>query len=341
MLQEGSKSKRVLFEKVYGCLAGVAIGDAMGMPVASFTPEKIRSHFGFIDRFLDPPADHPFHSGLRRGQVTDDTELTMIIVNVILEDGKITPEGVARRLVQWAIDKNILETEVLGPSTSRALRELMAGGNPYVTGRYGTTNGAAMRISPVGLINIGDMERLLNDVEKACLPTHGTSVAISAASAVAGGVSEALCPSSTISSIVKTAKLAAKLGEKKGEQVAFPSIEKRIDLAIRLVKRENDPLKAAMILYEYMGTDVSAADSIPTAFGIFVASRGDPMTAILSAVNIGGDTDTIASIVGGIAGAFKGINSFPPEFVKEVEEVNRLNLASIAERLIEYVEGRE
>jgi ADP-ribosylglycohydrolase len=326
-----------LFKKVYGCLAGVAVGDAMGMPSAGYTPNMIKERFGVIQNLLDAPAGHPFHAGLRRGHVTDDTELTMLVVRMILDDGHVTPQGMARRILKWAIDGHLLETGLLGPSTSRAIRMLMTGKDPLETGRYGTTNGAAMKISPIGIINMGKLEQLIDEVEKVCLPTHGTSVAISAASAVAGAIAEALTPEPTISTVLKTSKMCAGMGERRGRPVAYPSIRKRIELAVDLIGGVGSPSKAAEILYDYIGADISCANSVPTAFGLFVASGGDPMTTIKSAINMGGDTDTIGAIAGGIAGAYGGIEAFPCDIINQVEEENQLELGEVAKQLLGFI----
>lgn len=330
-----------LFTKVYGCLAGVAVGDAMGMPSAGYIPDMIKERFGVIQNLLDAPDDHPFHSGLRRGHVTDDTELTMLVVQMILEDGYATPQGMAKRILKWAKDGHLLETGLLGPSTSRAIRMLMKGKDPLESGRYGTTNGAAMKISPVGIINMGKLEQLIDDVEKVCLSTHGTSIAISAASAVAGAIAEALMPEPTISTVLKTAKMCADKGERRGRPVAYPSITKRIELAVNLIREVRSPSTAADILYDYIGADISCANSVPTAFGLFVASGGDPMTTIKSAINMGGDTDTIGAIAGGIAGAYRGIKAFPSNIVNKVEEESQLELGDVAKQLLEFMEVEE
>jgi ADP-ribosylglycohydrolase len=194
-----------------------------------------------------------------------------------------------------------------------------------------------MKISPIGIIDLGRQEQLIDDVEKVCLPTHGTSVAISAASAVAGAIAEALTPEPTVSTVLKRAKICAVLGEKRGRPVAYPSIEKRIELAIDLIERVGSPSKAAEILYDYIGADISCANSVPTAFGLFVASRGDPMKTIKSAVNMGGDTDTIGAIAGGIAGAYGGIEAFPSNIVNQVEEENQLELGVVAKKLLGFI----
>jgi ADP-ribosylglycohydrolase len=239
--------------------------------------------------------------------------------------------------LKWAEENRLLESGVIGPSTRRAIIALMEGQDPRTTGKYGTTNGAPMKISPIGIINVRNREKLLDDVEKVCLPSHGTSVAISSASAVAGAISEALTSSPSVDSVIKEAILCAELGEKRGRPIACPSIPKKIQLAIKLIKDESDSLKQARILYDYIGTDVSCVSSVPTVFGVFYGSGGDPMKAVITASNLGGDTDTIASMVGGIVGAYTGIDGFPKDIVRTVEEENKFNFEDIASKLIEYM----
>jgi len=329
-------SQYELLDRVHGCLAGVAVGDAMGMPASSYQPHEIVESYGRIEELLDAPPGHPYHDGLKAGHITDDTELTMLVVEMLLEDGGATPEGMARRILKWATDRRLLESGLIGPSTSRAIRALMEGKDPRETGRQGVTNGAAMKISPIGIINAHRMGNIVDDVEKVCLPTHGTSVAISAASAVAAAVAYALRPASTVSSVVEAAKTYSKMGNERGRQVTHPSVTRRIELALDIIEGEASPRDAAQVLYDYIGADVSITNSVPTAFGLFVASEGDPMVTIESAVNMGGDTDTIGAIAGGIAGAFKGIDAFPEDMVRRVEEESGLDLALTARKLVEF-----
>ena len=333
--REGVKPEE-LYNRFYGCLAGVAVGDAMGMPTAGYTPEEIAERFGVVEDFLDAPLDHPFHGGLRRGEVTDDTELTLLVVDLILRDGAPSAEGMARRIMRWAEERRILETDIIGPSTRRALQELLNGGDPRETGRWGTTNGAAMKIAPIGLLHPGEPEEVVRDVVEVCLPTHGTTVAISAASAIAGAVAEALNPHSGPESIVEAAIRCAELGERHGRSVPKPSISERIRLALSLTEGLEPP-RAAGILYTRIGADMRCENSIPTAIALFHSARGEPMKAILSAVNMGGDTDTIASMIGAIAGAYRGMEVFPEEAVRLVEDVNEIRLWELAWALAERV----
>jgi ADP-ribosylglycohydrolase len=140
---------------------------------------------------------------------------------------------------------------------------------------------------------------------------------------------------STINSVVAEARRAAKIGEVRGVQLAYPSVEKRIAMAARLARGKN-PEKAAEALYDQIGADISSSDVIPTAIGLFIAGGGDPMKTITLTANMGGDTDTIGAMAGGIAGAYTGIEAFPKPILETVERVNHLDLTDKSRLLMEY-----
>lgn len=333
MGEQALKEDRLL-DKAYGCLAGVVIGDAMGMPTTFYTPEQIRKTFGYVTSFLDAPPGHPVHSGMKAGQITDDTEITLIVAKVIIDSGGVTPENVASHLVKWATDKGVLKTQAIGPSTRRALEKLLSGTSPLESGVFGTTNGASMRISPVGILNAGRPASAVEDVVKTCLPTHGTNVAISAASAIACAIAEGMKEGPSVKSVIEVAKTGSRLGAAQGLVYPAASVEKRINLALEFVGKSREIREAALLLYDYIGAGVESNEAVPTAIGLFASAHGDPMEAITAAVNVGGDADTIASIVGGVAGAYQGINAFPERLVREVETVNNLHLKEVATKLV-------
>lgn len=320
--------------KAYGCLLGVAIGDAMGAPTTFMTPKEIKEKYGFVRKFIEPPKDHPIHGGLKAGQVTDDTEMTLLLADSIIKCGGIKVECYVKHLLRWAQEKNILQTEYLGPSTRNALMKLLHGASIEEAGRFGTTNGAAMKISPIGIVDRRKLDKTIKDVYKISLPTHGTNVAISAAAAVACAISAAFYDDSDIGKIINAALYGAREGAKLGFRYPAASVEKRIQLALELVERVNNVEEACIILYDYIGMGVAANESIPSAIAIVKIAGGDPLDAITLAVNCGGDSDTIASIVGAIVGTMHGAKAFPSSLVNVIEGVNNLKLKEVAEKLL-------
>ncbi|MDO8336645.1 MAG: ADP-ribosylglycohydrolase family protein, partial [Microcella sp.] len=165
-------------DRALGALQGLAIGDALGMPFQLLHRDEVRAGWGaIVGGFAAPAADHPLAGGMPPGAITDDTEQALLVARLLIEgEGSIAPATLARELVAWEDDmRGRGSTDLLGPSTTRAVRAVLRGEPIETAGRTGTTNGAAMRIAPVGIATPGaDVGRLLDAVEAASAVTHAT-----------------------------------------------------------------------------------------------------------------------------------------------------------------------
>ncbi len=313
-----------------GCLAGVALGDALGRATEFMTRQEIRERFGWLREFAAPRSEHP-GSGDPLGAITDDTEQTLLIARVLASGDALTPERVAAAFVEWAKKGS---SPYLGPSTRKALAQLLEGASPYETGRQGTTNGAAMRVAPIGIIHRGDLDGAVRDAAAASIPTHNTHNAIQGAAAVACAVAAAMAEHTTVDRIVQAAQEGARTGRSLGGWSWATPLEKRIELAVQLVRQAPTFEQALESLYDFVGAGLDPAESVASAIGVVAAASGDPTKAILGGVNIGGDTDTIAAMAGGICGAWHGIDALDAGWVQQVEQVNRLNFRALAQDLL-------
>ncbi|RLG46164.1 MAG: hypothetical protein DRN92_05785 [Thermoproteota archaeon] len=321
-----------IYEKALGSLAALAIGDAMGMPVEMLSWEEINEIFVVVESFERPPSWH-INSSFPPGKVTDDTELSLLLARTLIRtNGNMRADDFAEELRRWA-KSGALSLTYIGPATKEALKKLMNGIPPRESGGRGSTCGAAIRVSPVGIVNACNFEAAALMAVESSLPTHGGRPAISGASAIASAVAEAMKEDSTITSIVNAAILGSKIGERFGRPVPSPSVWKRIELAAKISRQVDDPKRAAFEIRDIIGTGMQTAEAVPAAIGIFAASKGDPMEAIHLAVNLGGDTDSVASMAGAISGAWKGIQAIDKEMLRTVEEVNGLNLEELAMKL--------
>ncbi|MCK4472067.1 MAG: ADP-ribosylglycohydrolase family protein, partial [Anaerolineae bacterium] len=333
-----------LLDKAHGCLAGLALGDAMGCPTEFLTPEQITAEYGWVEGLVASPAWHP-HSALPTGRVTDDTEQALALAGVYLRDGRMSAGAMAQAVLDWADVQGEHLALYLGPSTRQALESLRAGADPHESGRAGRTNGAAMRVAPVGIARAGDFEGALADAVEASLPTHGTTLALSAAVAVACAVAEAMREDATLEGVLEAGMEGAVRGREFGVWVWTPPLEKRFELALRLVRQAENEAQAVRALYDYVGVDLTVTESVPTAFGLVALAEGDPMRAVRYAANIGGDTDTIGAIAGAVCGALRGIEAVDRALLAEVERVNGLDLSPVAQGLVrvgaEHWKGEE
>jgi ADP-ribosylglycohydrolase len=322
--------------RALGALYGLAIGDALGMPTEALPRAAIVARYGpLIGWFESAPADHRLASGLPAGTVTDDTEQALLLTRLLVAgDGAIDAADLAARLLAWEEDvraRGVLS--LLGPSTKRAIAALLDGVPPGETGRSGTTNGAAMRIAPVGVATpAADLDLLVDRVVAASHVTHNTSVALAGAAAVAAAVSAAI-DGAAPPAAVRLAIAAAERAAGRGHWVAAADVAARITWATGLIEGLG-PAEAIDVIYRLVGTSVASQESVPAAFAVLAASPADPWLACRIAASLGGDCDTIAAMTGAIAGACHGVDAFPGHARKLLDQVNGLDLGAAADGLL-------
>ena len=325
-------------DRVLGCFYAMAAGDALGVPSSFLTPQQIKSQYGWIDTFYPPEKGHIFHDGLLAGEYTDDTEQSMALMNAFIRDGRVVPMHVVQEIIKWAERVKDKYASPLGPSTERALKSIAAGGDITVTGKWGNTNGAAMRIAPLGVIHgirESSVEELARDVALTDLATHNTKVCNSAATAIAWGVAcciskQGIMPEQVVQEIIR----GAEAGEKYGYAIPAPSIGKRIALACEIVSRYSDRDEAMNALYGMFGGGDLAADSIPSAVAVFLLGNGNVKQTIEIAVNLGGDCDTNGAMAGAMVGALNGIHEVPKVWCDTLDKVNHCDFLKDAQEVL-------
>ncbi len=323
-----------LKERIHGCLAGVAAGDAMGMPTSLMSPGSIRETFGGdVEDFLPAPEGHVIHDGMVAGQITDDTQQTLLLADSIIERGIVDPRDIADRLLKWAEDIGAFDSMLMGPSSLRALHSIRSGAPIEQSGVAGDTNGATMRIAPVGIYGKGDLEKTVDAVAAACMPTHYTNIAIAGASAVAMIIGRGIRGVDDLDELLGCAMQAVDLGMTKGNTWFGASIKSRTALALEIAGRSRNESEVRTSLYEAIGAGVATTETVPVCLGMLRFANGRPVDAIRMAANLGGDCDTTASIVGGMCGAIAGIGAFPSQWIDTLEEVNGLHLERYASQL--------
>jgi ADP-ribosylglycohydrolase len=328
-------------ERARGALYGLAIGDALGMPTQMLSRPSIAARYGLpLVGFEPAPPDHPIAAGQPAGAVTDDTEQAVLVGRLLVAGGgHVEPATLARAFLEW--EKDMIRRgslDLLGPSTKRAVAEVEAGVDPSETGREGVTNGAAMRIAPVGILcplapglGAAGLDALVDRVVEVSMVTHNTGIALSGAAAVAAFVSAAISASGFAAALA-AALDAASLAADRGEWVAGASVAARIEWAVSLVA--GLPVDDAMeTIYRLVGTSLATQESVPAAFAVVARLADDPWDACRHAASLGGDCDTIAAMAGAMMGALHGLGAFPPSAVSVIA-AHDLELDALAEDLL-------
>jgi ADP-ribosylglycohydrolase len=326
-------------DRALGAFYGLALGDALGMPTQSMSRAEIAHRYGPIRTLRDAVADQPIAPGMPAGSITDDTEQAMLLARLLISGGgRVAPEVFAKALLDWETDvARRGSSDLLGPSTKRALVLLGNGTPPGEAGRTGTTNGAAMRIAPVAIATAPDLGRLVEAVVAASEITHNTNLGIAAAAAVAAAVSAGI-DGADLPTALDLAERAADEGGRRGHWCAGGEIAARIRWVRRWVRDLGDGERGDAVgdaVYAVVGTSVAARESVVAAFALVEALSSSPIDVLTTAAGLGGDTDTIAAITGAILGAYHGLSGLPADLVAEVRRVNDLRLEPIVDGLLE------
>lgn len=324
------------FSRAYGALAGLALGDALGMPTQAMSPQQIQTVYGQVTGLVDGDKSQPYAPGMAAGSVTDDTEQALLIASLLLKGHgsglNLDASEFSHALLAWEdsmIERGSLD--LLGPSTKAALERVRAGENPLRVGGEGTTNGAAMRVTPIGIAaSTSDRQLFADAVWSSCQVTHATRQGFQSAALVAAAVSLGIdAGAADVTDLLWKAVAFVRSLPERGAWSPEPDVVAATHRALKLAAQ---PASSLEWLAEQIGTSVASAQAIPMAFALL--ARDPSPRALLQAANLGGDTDTIGAIAGAILGASLGVEVFDGYGLAQVEQVSQLDLPSVATDLL-------
>jgi ADP-ribosylglycohydrolase len=322
-------------DRALGAFYGLAIGDALGMPTQALPRATVTRLFGALEGFHAGPAENELSAGMVAGHTTDDTDQAVIVARCLVDGGGVVdPDLLAGRLLDWQQRMTAAgSADLLGPSTLRALRLVTEGAPVGTTGRWGDTNGAAMRVTPLGIaLPVEPLSRLCAAVADLDRLTHDTTVANAGAAAVAAVVSAGVGGASWAAAAPLGVEAATE-GARHGSYVPGADVARRISWALDLVRDVEDD--ALLDLVDgLVGTSVATQEAVPAAFAVASRSPDDPWRAALLAARLGGDSDTIAAMAAAMVGACTGLATLPADAVVTVRAVNGLGLEPLVDELL-------
>jgi ADP-ribosylglycohydrolase len=343
-----------LEDRATGCVAGAAVGDALGGATEGWTPEQIVERYGGRVEGIVPPYNEdwrnarpiaPYHKG--DGHITDDTLMTHALIRVYEKaGGHLGAYSMAEHLVpelmgekQWIpeLEAEALPLHRIFLAEKWIVARLHYGHvDPREAGVGNIVNcGAAMYVAPVGIVNAADPDAAYAEAIDLA-GAHQSSYGREAAGIMAAAVAEAMRPGATADSVVAACLRLAKDGTK-------AAIEAVCEAAAGLGHWDGsfETLRAAMRPYDTVAdtyrdqglgarrpSRVHSIEELPLALAFLLIAKGDYRDTVLGGVNYGRDADSIASMGGAIAGALGGLASVPPEWVERVGAASRTDLVA-------------
>ena len=299
-------AEAVLRAKFSGSLLGTAAGDAVG---AGFEGRRVP----------EPEVVADVIAGRELLAYTDDTHMMIGVTESLVQRAGFDGEHMAYVFIR---NYEFEPWRGYGPGPPQVFRMIRAG-EPwdkaseklYHGGSYG--NGSAMRIAPIGVFYHDDLAMLREVARRSSQITHshelGKEGVVLQAYAVALAVS--LDPAETFDS----REFLARLGE-------FVQNELYRDKLAKVVMLLGEVDRSRVVAG--LGNGIEAFNSVPTAIYSFLSHHHSFEEAILFAVSLGGDTDTIAAMTGAIVGAYLGVDSIPAKWRSKLE--NRAYIEELA-----------
>ncbi|WP_442955883.1 ADP-ribosylglycohydrolase family protein [Pantoea sp. USHLN256] len=329
-------------KRILGAFYGQALGDAMGMPSELWPRSRVKQHFGWIDRFLPGPAENNAACYFGRASFTDDTSMALALADAIVtHHGEINAETIGANILHWAESFDAFNKNVLGPTSKIALNAMKAGTPVSQLENNGMTNGAAMRVSPLGcLLPARDLSTFIDAVALASSPTHKSDVAISGATVIAWAVSRAIDGASWVTICDELPAIAREAQEKRVTTFSA-SMAARLELALGVVKQGRGVESSMQQIYDLVGTGTSTIESVPAAIAMVELAETDPNRCAILCANLGGDTDTIGAMAVAICGALHGIDSIDTELKAELDAANALDFTRYSQAFLVFRQQRE
>jgi len=315
-------NENLLYGKVYGCLIGGLIGDAMGAPVEGWDYTKIIEIHGEVNDFS--------------GDGTDDSAIKMILCGAILKNGGyVTADEFAESFLSEHNRKyyNLFYTPVRNmfhKIEDKLELPVYAGmGNQQ-------SSSSAMAISPMGIINAcNPRQAALETYDVAGLIHAGpTTFCRDGACAIAAAVAEAMNPDPTVESVLdaSTAYL-----HKTSSRIMIEYIDKIVNLAKSL--NDYEKFRSEFYANHLQSLICDSRETVPCVLALFYLAGGNPEKAIIYGANFGRDADTIATMAGALSGAFAGTGGLKSEWIEKIKK-NAPNQEKLANDLIGVIRKR-
>lgn len=288
-------------KKLRGYLFGTACADALGRPVEHLTLEQIKQRYG-KKGILELPPNSPW---------TDDTQLMLVLARALLRGAELeVPElmdKIAEELVLW-----LDEPDLGAGATTRGAALSLKDGIPWnKSGISSKTCGSLMRAGILGFVYRNDPEKLVKVALVSGRITHSDPV--SEAASVAGAYA---------------VKLA--LDGVKPEEMFEPLFEVTQGISHEFTHALENSYKMAYSSIgdeeglKILGQGWYADETFALAYFCILRYPNDYKKAIQTAVNITGDSDSVASVAGGILGAQLGIDVIPVSWVEALKGKEKL-----------------
>ena len=300
--QANNESRPAAADAIGGCLLGCALGDSIGLPFEGISARRIQ-------RLNPAPLQQRLLFG--RGMISDDTEHSCLVAQALIASGgdvEAFGRNMAWRLRWWFLTL----PAGIGLGTLRSAIKLWLGFPWHKSGARSAGNGPMMRSAIIGAWAGGD-DRLREElVAVSSRITHADPRAERAAQVVAHATALGLA-----NATISPAQAEAYFEKWSRDDEALKSLLQR---AARSAADNQDAQSFCKDNDMQKGVSGFCYSTLAVVLQIWLRHHDDAQAAITEAVRCGGDTDTVAAIVGGMVGARVGRERLPQAWLERLTD---------------------
>lgn len=317
-------------DRLHGMFLGIAIGDALYAPVETWTASKISEAHGRLKTYVDP-SSHKRLKGRPVGSWTDDTQLTLLVADSLIEKKEFDIDDLSKRHVEYWEREGDLG---FGKTTRKAIKRLKQGVHWSKSGittdpNLGTGNALPMKIAPLVAYSVSPFffeTRLFKTrLRDFTLMTHYTQMAVQSALAHVAAIQFCFQDDNGRTDYDFPGTLVSAI-ERHGEMLkGIPAGGNGDDLKWVLSTLNNLPVNsnADDFIRLFGEGKCYVYHTLPFCYAFFLKHPTNIET-LYDVGNAGGDTDTNASIVGGMLGALNGASIFPQHLIDGLWQKDRI-----------------
>jgi len=295
---------------------GLIVADALGVPV-EFTTRSMRKNDPVVNMREYGTYNQP------KGTWSDDSSMAIATMDSIKSLGAIDYKDIMDRFIAWYRHGEYTPFDELfdiGNATSSALRNYEKGAKPTQSGgatEYDNGNGSLMRILPVCLYLYERQKKVCTSEDESIYAIHSASSLTHAhlRSQIACGMYYFMVKAliENEDSLINSLQIGLDNAYRYYRQDIknYPEIEKYdrlIDLWEFKITPENEIKSSGYVV-----------DTLEAAIFCLINSESYN-EAVLKAVNLGEDTDTVAAVTGGLAGLYYGFDGIPADWIDAIQK---------------------
>jgi ADP-ribosylglycohydrolase len=301
----GGAAVLLTFDKIKAVIFGHAVADAVGVPAEFKSRAELKK---------SPITDMTGYGtyNLPKGTWSDDTSMSLATLES-LKTGEISLRGIMENFSRWYNKGDFTPDGAvfdIGGICLEAISRYDRGVMPTECGsaqEYSNGNGSLMRIHPLTLYLYGldmTLSQKIDLIHRASALTHA-HIRSKIACGIYSFVLWALLDEASVSSVLRGLAAAKEFYKGESELSAYGRIFEGI----------------ASVSEKEIKSSGYVVDTLEAAIYCILTTK-DYKNCILKAVNLGEDTDTVAAVAGGLAGALYGLNAIPKPWLRELRRAD-------------------